>query len=351
MSDAAAKRGVSTVVDIQFEYPIVADEQRVIHVAVEGESLTLSSSTGPDTPANRWVRHVSARISERTSDDVVDAPSEGHDVPAFDDSAIAELQRAGGVEGQPFPWSVDSCGSASGGLRAEISLSEASTVALLDAAVHVARLADSTNTALMLPAAVESICAAAELADAKGAVEVHRRGDTGDELVVDVVVKAPDGATIAAIRGLRYAPVESAPVQPAAETSSAPIEVPAWSQMSPEERLGELQTRLRAILARELGMPDTAVNIDTPFPELGLDSMMAMNLLRDAKQLVQTDLSATMLWNHPTISSFATYVAELLTPEEEPEEEHADVTSDSISLLDALFDSVESARAGSESGI
>ena len=66
---------------------------------------------------------------------------------------------------------------------------------------------------------------------------------------------------------------------------------------------------------------------------------------------MQIDLSATMLWNHPTISSFAAYVGELLTPEEEPEEEHVDVTSDSISVLDALFDSVESAPAGSESGI
>jgi hypothetical protein len=79
--------------------------------------------------------------------------------------------------------------------------------------------------------------------------------------------------------------------------------------------------------------------------------MMAMNLLRDTKQFVRIDLSATMLWNHPTISSFAAYVAELLAPEEEPEEEHTDVTSESISLLDALFESVESAPAGSESGI
>jgi acyl carrier protein len=115
--------------------------------------------------------------------------------------------------------------------------------------------------------------------------------------------------------------------------------------------LSELKVRLLAILARELGMPEAAVDPDTPFPELGLDSMMAMNLLRDAKQLTRIDLSATMLWNHPTISSLAGYVAELLTPEKEPEDEDIDVTSDSISVLDALFDSVESATAGSERGI
>jgi acyl carrier protein len=238
-------------------------------------------------------------------------------------------------------------------LRAEITTpkaGKAGTAALVDAAVHVARLADSGNPQLMLPAAVEGIRSAAELADTEAFVEVRRRGGTGDELVVDVTVKTPDGTTCVDIRGLRYAAVESTPTQAAPEKSSAPIESIDWSHMSSADRIGELRTRLRAILARELGMPDTAVDFDMPFPELGLDSMMAMNLLRDAKQLVQLDLSATMLWNHPTISSFAAYVGELLTPDEEPEEEHTDLPSDSISLLDALFDSVESAPAGSESG-
>ena len=96
-------------------------------------------------------------------------------------------------------------------------------------------------------------------------------------------------------------------------------------------------------------MPESAVGYDTPFPELGLDSMMAMTLLRDAKQLVQRELSATMLWNHPTVSSFAAHVAGLLTPKaDQPAEDHNDVILDSVSVLDALFDSVES--NGSESG-
>jgi len=353
LSAAAAQCGASTVCDIRFEYPIVADGQRVIHVVADGESLTVSSSPGADTPANRWTRHVSAHIAERLSDDAPGGADIGEveDVPGFDGLSIAELQRAWGIEGQPFGWSVGTCGSTPGGVRAEVSLPEASTVALLDAAVHLARLADSTNPQLMLPAAVESIRSAAEFADQGGLVQVSRRGDSGDELIVDVVAKALDGTTTLEIRGLRYAAMESAPAHAAPETSSAPVEMPAWSEMSPEKMLGELQIRLRRILARELGMPEAAVNTDTPFPELGLDSMMAMNLLRDAKQLVQIDLSATMLWNHPTISSFAAYVTELLAPEEQPEEEHIDVTSESISVLDALFESVESAPAGSESGI
>jgi acyl carrier protein len=122
--------------------------------------------------------------------------------------------------------------------------------------------------------------------------------------------------------------------------------------MPSEDMLSELKIRLRAILAHELGMPASAVDTDQPFPELGLDSMMAMNLLREAKQLVRIDLSATMLWNHPTISSLAAYLAEMLAPQEEPKDDDVDLAHDSASsVLDALFDSVESVPAGSESGI
>ena len=69
-------------------------------------------------------------------------------------------------------------------------------------------------------------------------------------------------------------------MHPVSEAHPSPAETPAWSQMSVENILSELEIRLRAILARELGMPASAVGMDQAFPELGLDSMMAMNLLR-----------------------------------------------------------------------
>jgi acyl carrier protein len=102
-------------------------------------------------------------------------------------------------------------------------------------------------------------------------------------------------------------------------------------------------------------MPASALDTDRPFPELGVDSMMAMTVLREAKQL-GIELSPTMLWNHPTVSSLAAYLAEMLSPQEESEEGSddgaADMTADSASsVLDALFNSVESAPASSESGI
>ena len=79
---------------------------------------------------------------------------------------------------------------------------------------------------------------------------------------------------------------------------------------------------------------------------------MAMSIRREAEQLVGIELSATMLWNHPTIASLAGYLAKKLLPQNDPERD-IDVRSDpASSVLDALFDSVESAppevRAGSD---
>jgi acyl carrier protein len=238
-----------------------------------------------------------------------------------------------------------------GALHADVDVPEASTVALLDAAVHVARLLDSSNPRLMFPAGAESVRFRAGLADSHGAVEVHRRGGNGDEFVVDIVLTAPDGRKCIDIRSLRYADLESG-AAPASFYADQPPAKWNWSALSAEERLSELEVGLRSILARELQMSASAVNVDQPFPELGLDSTMAMMVLRETQKLMGIDFSATMLWDHPTISSLAGYLAELLAPEQVPLQDAADLALDSAgSVLDELFDHVESASAGSESGV
>jgi phthiocerol/phenolphthiocerol synthesis type-I polyketide synthase A len=218
LSTAASECGASILADVRFEYPLVVDHPRVIQVIADGESVTLSSRPADDSPSHRWIRHATARITQRLQDDEpagTDVTGD-HEPVSFDASSIAELQQAWGIEGQPFPWSIVSCRSGAAGLYADVGLPEASTVALLDAAVHVARLADSSNPRLMFPASVESARFAAGLAYTHGSVEVHRRGGNGDELIVDIAVKAPDGSTCVDIRSLRYADVESDPAQSAA---------------------------------------------------------------------------------------------------------------------------------------
>jgi phthiocerol/phenolphthiocerol synthesis type-I polyketide synthase D len=134
------------------------------------------------------------------------------------------------------------------------------------------------------------------------------------------------------------------------DRSVAPIR--DCSHMSAQKLCVQLEIGLRAILAHELRTPPSNVPTDRAFPELGLDSMMVMEVLRKTKKLVGIDeLSPTMLWNHPTVASLAAYLANKLLPQEYSESD-VDVASGSAgSVLDALFDSVESAPAGSESGI
>ena len=81
---------------------------------------------------------------------------------------------------------------------------------------------------------------------------------------------------------------------------------------------------------------------DRPFAEMGLNSVMAMSIRREIERLVGLELSATMLFNHPTIDSFAGYLAQQLNPEAVAEDAAADDDDDEDSLLDSLFDSVES---------
>ncbi|AFM17524.1 polyketide synthase family protein [Mycolicibacterium chubuense NBB4] len=366
LSTAAGKIGGSTVGDVRFEYPIVADAPKVVHVVLskgtDGETLTVWSSARPDSPEQRWTRHAGARL--------VDAPGaapQGDQTPrgkVFDGPAIAEMQRAWGVEGQPFDWTVSDCTATAAGARAGIELpagTESPAAALVDAAVHVARLADAGNAQLLLPGGAESLSEAAGVAGTHGVIEVFRRADRTDALVVDAIVTGADGTVWVDLRGLTYAPVESAPAPSVTDSAAPPAEFVEWSAMTPKETVAELRVRLRAILARELGMPEEAVDFDAAFPELGLDSMMAMNLLRDAKALVRIDLSATMLWNHPSISQMSEFVAELLAPQQqavaeaEPEPDDQEPDDDGFSL-DDLFDSiesssVESANAGSEGAI
>jgi phthiocerol/phenolphthiocerol synthesis type-I polyketide synthase A len=115
----------------------------------------------------------------------------------------------------------------------------------------------------------------------------------------------------------------------------------AWSLMSPEELRAELHNGLRAILAAELRIPEDQVEVDLPFAEMGLNSVMAISIRRQLEQFVGLELSATMLFNHPTITSFADYLAIRLVPSTAGDDANAEEES-AGSVLDSLFDTVES---------
>ena len=229
LSEAAA----SKLSGVRFDYPIVIGEPRVIQVVADGGSVTVSSSAS-DT--QHWIRHASARIADTAdalSDNAVAAP--GATDTDFTDESVTELWQTWGSEGRPFGWSVTSCRSKAGVLHAEVELAKASSVALLDAAIHVGRLLDSANPRLMVPAAVTGVHFAAELADPSGRVEVLRRGGNDEELVVDIVVTASDGSTCVDVRGLRYTAVDSSATAGRSDDPATMVHAIDWQPFSPDE--------------------------------------------------------------------------------------------------------------------
>ena len=130
---------------------------------------------------------------------------------------------------------------------------------------------------------------------------------------------------------------------PAIDASQGQAPVRAWSEMTSQDVRAELEHALTAILAGELGVQDHELAVDRPFAELGLNSVMAMTIRREAEQLLGVELSVTMLWNHPTIASLADYLTGKLAPEDVAAQPIDAIPDDGDGLLESLFDSVESA--------
>ena len=126
----------------------------------------------------------------------------------------------------------------------------------------------------------------------------------------------------------------------------------AWSTMPAEDVRNQLIANLRAILARELRTTESELDTNLPFIELGLNSMMAMAIRREIENLVGLQLSATMLWNHPTVESLAAYLTAKLVRAEVPAVDTMTALAEPTEgVLDSLFDRVESAPAGTESSL
>lgn len=255
---AAAECGATTLADIRFDRPVVVDQPQVIQIVANGDSVTMASAPTADAAANRWVRHAAARISASAEHaDAADsarlqiADGEG---TQYDRTTVDELQAKWGVEGQPFPWTIVSCRATTDGVHAEVQWQDNTAVALLDAAVQIARLADITDTRLLVPAGVESISVVGDLTDTLGTVTVRRRQDSGEDLVLDVTATVPNGSLRVDIRSLRYVDVQAGPAD-SSTVAAAPRDVAhafAWEPWSvdPAPATGTLAV---------LGSSDTAL--------------------------------------------------------------------------------------------
>ncbi|HEX8617191.1 MAG TPA: acyl carrier protein, partial [Thermoanaerobaculia bacterium] len=66
---------------------------------------------------------------------------------------------------------------------------------------------------------------------------------------------------------------------------------------------------LREWIAQRLGQPLAAIGISTPFADLGLDSVTAVELTQHLEQTLGISVAPTATWDFPNILTLADYVA------------------------------------------
>jgi acyl transferase domain-containing protein/NADPH:quinone reductase-like Zn-dependent oxidoreductase/acyl carrier protein len=78
---------------------------------------------------------------------------------------------------------------------------------------------------------------------------------------------------------------------------------------SPADRLELLEARVRESIADVLRMPDGEIERRTPLRDLGLDSLMAVELRNRLSAMLGLRLPVTLAFNHPTLESLTRHLA------------------------------------------
>ena len=84
-----------------------------------------------------------------------------------------------------------------------------------------------------------------------------------------------------------------------------------------------LQEHLTARVARILRLDPARVDAEAPLKSLGLDSLMTLELRNRLEADYGLRLSATLVWNYPTIAALAGHIAEALDLDSDPTTEEA----------------------------
>ena len=101
-------------------------------------------------------------------------------------------------------------------------------------------------------------------------------------------------------------PAVAAPPAPPPPPAPAPPPVIA---PPPAADADAIRTRLRAMVASALYLEPEAVGTGTAFADLGMDSILAVELTREVNEAFGTSLQAARLYDHATIDALAAHIA------------------------------------------
>jgi len=180
------------------------------------------------------------------------------------------------------PWQEVGLAATAGGRQA--------TERLLERSVGTLSLGQATASLARLLGAREGLLPPAQLA----VVPVDRRA-------------APAGPSVRRpsrlLAALAREAVEAGGASPADSGAGKHVDsLPAVLRaLEPAQRQARLQAHVREAVAEVVKLPPTRVEPTRPLGALGIDSLMAQELRRRLERSLGVELSATLVWNYPTV--------------------------------------------------
>ncbi|MEU9236943.1 acyltransferase domain-containing protein [Streptomyces subrutilus] len=129
-----------------------------------------------------------------------------------------------------------------------------------------------------------------------------------------VRILSAEGALLAEAEGLRVVRLDSVPVLAAEQdgTTSGPADgavAAALAELPAAERRAAFEAAVREITAQVVKLPARRIDPDTPLRSLGIDSLMSLELRNRLEAAFGVELSATLIWNYPTVRDIAPFLA------------------------------------------
>jgi acyl carrier protein len=144
---------------------------------------------------------------------------------------------------------------------------------------------------------------------------VRERASIVDPTVVDPTVVDPTVVAFAVdfpadpaiVEPTIAPPIEPSPAAPPVRVPE-PIPARAGTILLSEKMISNW---IQQWLQRQSGLELEAITAEVVFADYGMDSVLAIELVRDLETWLQISLDATLLWNFPTLGSLAQYLFQL----------------------------------------
>ncbi|HEY1278365.1 MAG TPA: beta-ketoacyl synthase N-terminal-like domain-containing protein [Acidimicrobiales bacterium] len=124
--------------------------------------------------------------------------------------------------------------------------------------------------------------------------------------------------------------VEAAPA-PTSDGSSARTLAERFRAAAADERDGLVERTVRRLVCRVLKLPEARLDATQPFGNLGLDSLMAIELRNRLEVELGVKLAASTAWNYPTLQELTAFARQRLEPGEDAPAGSAEASTPSTS--------------------